>query len=293
VSNCRIFQNSSATDGGGVKTFNTNGTVHLVNNTFVNNSGGAVAATNNGGVYNTPTVINVVNCICWNNGKEFSVTGTSTVSKPAINVSYSDLSIGTTGGSGVNLGTGNINADPKLTNPLAWTLHLQSTSPCINKGSNAAPGLPAKDMDNMPRVVGGTVDMGADEFDKNSVLLYHDRGQISIANPGTALFTIDAGSSRAGLNYLIVPGISGVYPGLQLGALFLPMNLDFLWPLGQVFPGFRGVLDAAGRGKGTFNMSSGRGNTSVIGVELYFCSTVLQNNFFVQFSNNTSLEFIQ
>ena len=93
--------------------------------------------------------------------------------------------------------------------------------------------------------------------------------------------------------FLIVPSVSGVYPGLQLGGLFLPLNLDALWPLGQVFPGFLGTLNAAGRGTGTLDLSPGQNNSSLIGFEMFFASTVLQNNFFVQFSNNTSLEFIQ
>lgn len=292
VSNCRFFQNSSATNGGGVKTFNTNGTVHLINNTFVNNTGGSVGSVANGGVFNTPTIINVVNCICWQNGSaEFGSSSSTSTTNPAINVSYSDLTTGTTAGGGVTLGTGIINADPKVANPLAWTLHLLTGSPCINKGNNSVTGLPTLDMDGMPRVVGGTVDMGADEYDTNAVLLYHDRGQVSVQSPGKAAFTIDGFPGRGGFNYLIVPSISGVHPGLQLGALFLPLNLDLLWPLGQVIPGFMGTLDSSGRAGASLDLSPA--NSSFIGVELFFAATVVQNNNFVQFSNNTSLEFIQ
>ena len=90
-----------------------------------------------------------------------------------------------------------------------------------------------------------------------------------------------------------MPSVSGVYPGLQLGGLFLPLNLDALWSLGYVFPGFFGTLNSAGRGTGTLDLSPGKGNSNLIGFEMFFASTVVQGNFFVQFSNNTSLEFIQ
>jgi hypothetical protein len=60
-------------------------------------------------------------------------------------------------------GFGNITSDPLLLGMAAGNFRLQSNSPCINAGCNAyAPG--GTDLDGRPRIVGGTVDIGAYEF---------------------------------------------------------------------------------------------------------------------------------
>ena len=64
---------------------------------------------------------------------------------------------------------GNISADPLFLDP-SGNFHLQSGSPAIDAGENAAPSLPATDFDGNPRIGDGnnggtaTVDMGAYEF---------------------------------------------------------------------------------------------------------------------------------
>jgi parallel beta-helix repeat protein len=66
-------------------------------------------------------------------------------------------------------GNGNISADPKFKNPVGGDFHLQTGSPAIDTGFNAAPGLLATDLDGNPRIRNATgksvpvVDMGAYE----------------------------------------------------------------------------------------------------------------------------------
>jgi hypothetical protein len=61
-------------------------------------------------------------------------------------------------------GVGNITNAPLFVDTNGWSnLRLQSNSPCINAGNNAYVTA-ATDLDGLPRIVNGTVDMGAFEW---------------------------------------------------------------------------------------------------------------------------------
>ncbi|PWU22026.1 MAG: hypothetical protein C5B50_00265 [Verrucomicrobia bacterium] len=60
-------------------------------------------------------------------------------------------------------GSGNFKAEPMFVDPLAGNYQLQTRSPCINAGNNSYVTMDA-DLNGNPRIVDGTVDVGAYEY---------------------------------------------------------------------------------------------------------------------------------
>ena len=162
-----IFSNNNANlQGGGI----FNGQLSnpaLTNVTFSGNS-----AIYGGGMYNYSQGNPVVkNAILWGNSADYGAEIYNQSSYPTI--SNSDIkgcmpggvwntACGTDGG-------GNLDADPLFMDVTNGNLHLQTASPAIDTGDNAAvPAGITTDLDGNPRVMHGTVDMGVYEFQQSN-----------------------------------------------------------------------------------------------------------------------------
>ncbi len=158
LTNVTFSGNSTGNNGGGMAN-DVQGSATLTNVTFSGNS----AAQQGGGVWSRATsVATVTNSILWGD------TPDEIVGEPGSSNTVSFSIVKGSGGAGLN----NLDADPKFAAPITaaaptttGNLRLKVGSPAINAGSNAAvPSGVTADLDGNARVISGTVDMGAYEY---------------------------------------------------------------------------------------------------------------------------------
>ena len=144
LSNCTVTGNSAS--GGGAAYNST-----LVNCTVTGNS----AAGTGGPAYSV-----LYNCIIHYN---LSLSTTDNYYDCTLNYCCTTPSPGS--------GLGNFTDEPRFVDQAGGNLRLKPTSPCINAGSNAYVSG-GTDLEGNPRIVGGTVDVGAYEFQSANAALF-------------------------------------------------------------------------------------------------------------------------
>ncbi|MCB0646443.1 MAG: DUF2341 domain-containing protein, partial [Saprospiraceae bacterium] len=155
LENDLFYNNNAPVNGGAIAVTSTIGiNLNVVNSTITKNSPDGIN-------YNSAGLVNILNTIIWENGPA-SITG---MNPP--NVQNSIIEFG--GGMGVN----NKDEDPQFQDPGQNDFRVSSGSPAIDMGDNGFVGT-TEDLDGLPRITNGTVDIGAYEFLLNcdTVVLY-------------------------------------------------------------------------------------------------------------------------
>lgn len=148
IINCLISENIAGNRGGGIHGGDYS---HLTNTTIVNNS-----AAQGGGIYSHPVYTPTIeNAIFWNNSPDQIAGGSPSISYSCIQDGYE--------------GDGNISNDPVFE---ADGYHLKIGSLCIDAGINTATLLPEIDIDGDERILNNTIDMGVDEYNPDTLVLF-------------------------------------------------------------------------------------------------------------------------
>ena len=152
--------------GGGIGIYASQNVV-LVNNTINGNT----AANSSSGIYvasGSPLTVTLANNIVVASTSQVAVECASTwsSSSPVFddNDFYSATGSAYTGVCNLSSGSSNISVEPLFANPSSLDFHLSTGSPAIDAGGPTPIPLPTTDFDGNPRVVNGTVDMGAYEY---------------------------------------------------------------------------------------------------------------------------------
>ncbi len=139
-----LFTGNVGFDGSAIR--NNDSSPDIINSTIAFNLGAAAISSRNG------SAPNLLNCIVWGH-PEGAFAGKTAIDTT---VNYSNIQGGWDG-------VGNLDFDPLFVSVANDDYHLTSISPSVDAGIYDLL-LPTTDLDGQPRIMGGTVDMGAYEL---------------------------------------------------------------------------------------------------------------------------------
>ncbi|MFH1954025.1 MAG: right-handed parallel beta-helix repeat-containing protein [Pseudomonadota bacterium] len=178
LTNNTFSGNSSSDSGGGIY---AGGKTHtLTNNTISGNT----AASQGGGIWVSFTdndfTGKLYNNIIWNNTAPEATdlyidnTGNEPFFPVTVDLFNNDFDKSSSGiyiAKPFTIDPSNLdNTDPLFVG--SGDYHLTASSPCINKGLNSAPSIPTTDKAGNPRISGGTVDIGAYEYNSSGAIIH-------------------------------------------------------------------------------------------------------------------------
>jgi hypothetical protein len=221
TANIKVRDNNLYRNGGGMQLGGYNGPINtgrvinseISNNTFFandtlvrGNGELSLSYSENCSFYNNIfySTSNVIISAGWNSGNslgfKFDYNRYYSIGSDSVNTTYSYGTFSYTGISNYKSGSGfdvhSYFSNPSFTDTAhsALNLHLLPSSTCINNGM---PGFPIdtseRDYDGNTRIIGGKIDIGADEYQgPSSLLIFDDLKKIKVyPNPATLSITVD------------------------------------------------------------------------------------------------------
>jgi len=225
-----VSGNKAQLEGGGICCSGSTLTPLIVNNLIVGNE----ARLGGAGIQCTLCSMEVINCIVWDNvtgGPPEEILVGTLYSSATLAISHSDVKGGKSAcnvhsTSTLIWGQGMIDADPLFADSATNDFHLTWPSPCRSTGDNSAV-TEVYDFEGDPRIAGGTVDMGADEF-------YYHLYSIGDVLPGSPIDIKVVGAPGSPALLALGTGIQDPPQSTPHGDLWLTMPLAKSWQLGAI-----------------------------------------------------------